>query len=295
MARARDAGNYLLEAQQAAGTGVFGFPLVPAAGSEAERLVARFAREARAKGLIDHFARGGWIIDDFGNGDLQYDNGLAGQALIALASATGGARYLDAARRAGRWAMQRPIVPNFNYNGFTAALLADLYRATGEQVFLEEAVVRAELGILSGQVADGPYTGSWIDPHNKRLVYRAIMIGQLADLVRALPADHERRPVIVAGLKRALRAWEAPQDARNAIGNIDSAARAYCKLDMLPLALRRELGLPSATQKRLWSVGAGLIARGEAQFGPAATAALLTGSHSSPPECRRWSPADPSL
>lgn len=230
LARARRAGDYLLQVQADSGSGVFGFPLNADLNSPNGRLAERFIAEVKRRKVLDQVTRGGWIIDDLSEGDLNYDNGLAGQALIALGEATGDARYIDAAVRAGEWATRRPIVANFNYNGFSAALLADLFRITGDRKWLDTAAELVIHGVLSGQWRHGPEGGSWIDPHNKRLVYRYIMIGQMADVLRAMPADDPRGAAIRDGLEKAISAAESQQSAAGGIGNLNSAIVALCKV-----------------------------------------------------------------
>lgn len=275
LARAVAAGDYLLRVQAEGGSGVFGFPLDPDPASESGKLADRFVGEAKRRGLLRRVTRNGWIIDDLGEGDLNYDNGLAGQALIELSQATGDPRYLKAARRAGDWAMSRPMVANFNYNGFTVALLAGLFKATGDRRFLNEAVLRAELGVLTGQVREGPEAGSWIDPHNKRLVYRYIMIGQLADLVAAMPADHPKRQAFVERLNDALRAAEAQQRAAGGVGNVISALVTLCKLRAVPELKRRSAAQGHDVEDMLIAFTNRSIRTGKVEAGPAGVACLV--------------------
>ena len=51
-------------------------------------------------------------VEDFSDGGLQFDNGLAGVALIQLSEATKDDNYLKAAIRAADWAAKRPVVTN---------------------------------------------------------------------------------------------------------------------------------------------------------------------------------------
>lgn len=271
IARARAAGDYLLQVQSLGGTGVFGFPMNPRPESEAARLVAGFAKEAARRGLLAQAVHNGWIVDDFGGGDLNYDNGLAGQALLALYKATTEQKYLAAAERSAHWAMTRPLVRNFNYNGFTVALLADLYRVTGRRDFIDEAVIRSDLGVLSGQ-NKGIDDGSWADPHNKRIVYRYVMIAQLADLLSALPAGHEARERVADALRGAVASVEAQQRKAGGIGNTNAAMVAYCKLKQLgaPFSARSDI----ADQMMAYA-GQAIRAQGVKWASPVATTCFL--------------------
>lgn len=275
LARATAAGDYLLGVQAEGGSGVFGFPLDPDPASENGKLADRFVREAKERGLLDRVTRNGWIIDDLGGGDLNYDNGLAGQALIELSRETGDSRYLKAARRAGDWAMSRPMAANFNYNGFTVALLANLFSATGDQRFLDEAILRAELGVLTGQIRQGPEAGSWIDPHNKRLVYRYIMIGQLADLVAAMPVDHPKRQPLLERMTEALLAAESQQRTAGGIGNVNAALVTTCKLRAVPGVKRRLAARNDNVEDWLIAFTNRSIRNGKPEAGPAGVGCLL--------------------
>jgi hypothetical protein len=95
---------------------------------------------------------------------------------------TGDAAFRDSGVRAADWALRRPLVVNWNYNAFSARLLARAYRATWEPRFLEAARRKFELGVLPGQTE----TGRWFDPHNARTQYHAILCTALADYVELL-------------------------------------------------------------------------------------------------------------
>jgi hypothetical protein len=272
---AKAAAEYLLSAQSNSQTGGFGFPLRSSSTSEHAALSERFVRNAMRRGTLNQISRNGWIVDDLGTGGLYFDNGLAGQALLALYDATGDPRYLQAASSAGEWALSKPMVANFNYNGFTAALLADLFRVTGQSRWLDAAVIRAEFGVLSGQLRAGSEAGSWADPHNKRLVYRYIMIGQLADVLRAIPTDHPRRSVIQTGFEAALASVELQQSAFGGLGNFSSALVTHCKIEALTKS--QPLKSPRRSDVVNWQrafVSASLRA-GQMQAGPAALACML--------------------
>lgn len=278
--RARRAGDYLLQAQREAGTGVFGFPAWR--GREGLGVVVdRLRAEAVEQGNASTLEANGWIVNDFGDGGLYFDNGLAGEALIELHRATGDARHLDAARRAAEWAIARPIVPNFNYNGFTVLLLSRLYEVTNDRRYLDEAVERAELGMLSGQVEAGAERGSWIDPHNKRIVYRFIMIRQLAALLAAMPAAHPQRATIQSSVLTALNSVEDQMRRNGGIGNVNSAVLAYCDLDRSFaeadwLHRRRDL------EQALMTYSIRAIRSGKVESDPAAVACVLETQSRSP-------------
>ena len=145
-------------------------------------------------------AKEGWIVDDQGEGGLQFDQGLCGRALVEAWVLTQEPRYLEAARRAAAWAMSQPVVGNWNYNAFSVGLLARLAQATGEAQYLEAAVAKARLGVLPGQLP----SGRWLDAHNACAVYHDILLHSLLELLAALPAAHPFRPEVQEALERGL-------------------------------------------------------------------------------------------
>ncbi len=229
--RAIRAGDYLLSVQTRLG-GVFGFPVPRSRLERAENQAAlRFLERARAGGIrLQDIVRENWIVEDLGDGGLNFDNGLAGESLFALYEATGEQRFLAGARRAADWALTRPLVVNYNYNGFSAALLARAFAVTGERHYLDEAVERAILGVVSGQFKHGPQTGSWIDPHNRRHVYRYVMIRQLAIVYDVVPEDHPEKAAIGEALQAAVWAVEREMRLLGGLTTGDAGQAAYCVL-----------------------------------------------------------------
>lgn len=169
--------DYLLAAQ--ASTGVFGYPYEPGGPGLRRQAVAAVERgERQGRTMVER----NWVIDDLDTGGLNFDNGVCGVVLLRGYVLTSNQRYLVAARRAGEWARKRPLVLNYNYNGFSGILLARLYRVTGEKAWLDEAKRVFEFGVLPGQMPDG----RWFDQHNAKVQYHAILCSQLLEYQLAL-------------------------------------------------------------------------------------------------------------
>jgi hypothetical protein len=225
----RKTAAYLQAAQAAAGNGVFPVPAWEGASQDRVRtLTDRFVKQARARGDLQRVTREGWIVDDGGSGDLHFDNGLAGEALLLFYALDPQRTYLNSAARSGEWTMRQPLSQNFNYNGFAAAFLARLYRATNEKKYRDEAVARIRLGVLPGMIREGRFAGHWIDPHNERLVYRLIMIRQMAVVAEALDANDPDRRFIVTQAATALAAAETQLTAADGIAHPATLMMAYC-------------------------------------------------------------------
>jgi uncharacterized protein YyaL (SSP411 family) len=204
---ARDAADFLIWAQEEAGCGVYPFPAARGVTTDrAFQVSEQFLAEAERAGRHGEIVRNGWVFADLQNGGLQFDNAECGVAMLELYELTRDLRYLDSARSAAEWAIGQPMVPNWNYNSFSVYLLAKAAAVTGDARYLEAARKKALIGVIPGQLTDGPHAGRWIDPHNARPAYHYIMMRALAQLAAVLPPADADRPGIVAALRLGLRA-----------------------------------------------------------------------------------------
>jgi hypothetical protein len=206
-ANAKKAADFLIWAQEQAGTGCYPFPAARGTSSARAMAVAtRFLEKAEKSGKLGEIVRNGWVFDDLGDGGLQFDNGECGVAMFDLHELTKDGRHLDSARKAADWALARPLCANWNYNSFSVRLLARAFATTGDAKYLDAAVRKARLGVIPGQLADCPRAGRWIDPHNARPTYHYIMMCALAQLAAVMPPSHEHRTEIIRSLALGLAA-----------------------------------------------------------------------------------------
>lgn len=231
VSRAKEAGEFLIWAQRQGGRGLLPFPAVRGGKSKAFQVAERFQQKALASGQV--VTAGGWLVDDLGRGDLQFDNGLCGAALLELYEMTRDDRFKQAALLACEWAMKQPAVPNANYNTFTTFLLCQAFRVTGEKRYLENAIARLHLAVLPGQIKSGPMTGRWADGHNAKPVYHYIIVRGLVTAVAALPGGDEGRREMLDALRSALSARNM-DFSRRGICNKSSAFEALLLLKMSP-------------------------------------------------------------
>ncbi len=229
---AKDAGDFLVWSQDQAETGVIPFPAVRNGKGRPFEVAERFMRQAEKEGKLDQVVKNGWAVEDFSDGGLQFDNGLAGVALVQLFDSTKDDKYKKAAIRAADWAITRPVVTNWNYNSFSVFLLAEVYRITGDKKYLESAKKKTRLGILPGQLTEGPRKGRWADAHNARPPYHYIMVRGLAALAAVMPKVDADLPAVVESLRLALSARNP--DFEKGIFNADSSVEALIRVKMLP-------------------------------------------------------------
>jgi len=216
-------------------------------------------------GRLDQVVRDGWVMDDSGDGGLQFDNGVAGVAVLKLYQATHDRRYLDSVLRSADWAAARPMAPNWNYNSFQRppAGLCLCGDARGEVP--AAAKKKALMGVIPGQLTSGPHAGRWLDAHNARPAYHYIMMRALAALATVLPAsDADRAPswarsdwvlrlaiqILSSAARRARtapwRPWRSAPGIRQRSGILarNQSDRALSQLGKLVSAEYRRGGMP---------------------------------------------------
>lgn len=121
---------------------------------------------------------------------------------------------------------------NWNSNSFSVFLLAEDYRITGDKKYLKSAKKKTRLGILPGQLTDGPRKGRWADAHNARPAYHYIMVRGLAALAAVMPKDDADLPTVVESLQLALSARNP--DFEKGGFNADSSVEALIRVHQLP-------------------------------------------------------------
>ncbi len=206
LAVAKQAADFLIWAQDQAESGLFPFPAARGTSNErAMEAATSFLAKAEKAGKLDSVVRNDWAFDDMGDGGLQFDNGECGVAMFEIYDFTTDARYLKSARRSADWAAERPLCTNWNYNSFSVEILAKAFEVTQERRYLEKAIDKAILGVLPGQLREGPRAGRWIDPHNARPAYHYIMMRALTRLIDVMPTDAPARVEILRCLSLGLQ------------------------------------------------------------------------------------------
>ena len=228
---ANDAADFLIWAQKKAGAGCYPFPAARGTSeAQAMAVATRFLQRAEKEGKRTEVVRNGWAFNDLGDGGLQFDNGECGVAMFDLYELTKEARYLDSARQAADWALSRPLCSNWNYNSFSIHLLAKAFAVTGEAKYMEAALHKARIGVIPGQLTDGPRAGRWLDPHNARPAYHYIMMTALAQLAVVLPPSHEHRAEVLRALSLGLQSRNSEM-VSHGVMNKDSAIAALLSVN----------------------------------------------------------------
>jgi len=179
----------------------------------------------------------GWIIDDFGDGGLQFDNGVCAVTMLTAFEHFKTTAYRESAERACRWAVERPVVPNWNYNAFSVWALARCVEAVGREDFRAPAIQKTVLGILPGQLP----AGRWLDRHNCRTVYHAIILRALAMLYRILPQEPPLRKWVRSAIERA-EAVLLDELYTSGASDADHSLTALCEVEKALGSSARRLG-----------------------------------------------------
>jgi hypothetical protein len=238
---ATEAGDYLLWTQKQVGTGVIPFPAYRGGKNRAFQAADRFLRLAERAGRFDEVVKNGWAFDDLTDGGLQFDNALCGVALFELYEVSHEKRFLMGAIDTADWAVKRSCVTNWNYNSFSVYLLATAHRVTHETKYLDAAKEKTRLGVLPGQLLDGPHKGRWADPHNARPAYHYIMVRGLTALFAVLPDDDPDRQPIADSIRAAMQARNDEFTSKG-IMNVDSSLEAILLFKSLSAEQQAAIG-----------------------------------------------------
>jgi hypothetical protein len=136
-----------------------------------------------AAGTIE--IRDGWVVTADPDGGTQFDTGVCAVALLRAGEVWENPAWTAAGLRAADWALGQKCVANFNYNAFSVSLLCKAFTASGKPAYLDGALAKFRLAVAPGQAPNG----RWIDPHNARTVYHAIILRAIGDLLETLPPD----------------------------------------------------------------------------------------------------------
>jgi Secretion system C-terminal sorting domain len=143
----------------------------------------------------------GWIIDDSGTGEFKFDAGVIANAFYEAWVLTGDTSYQSVCIRTANYLRTTTLNINFNYNSFSVLGLTRAWQITGDTSYQNRALLNLEYGMLPGQLA----SGRWMDGHNARSVYHAIMIYNTIPLLLSTSQNHPKYPVVLQLVKRAVQ------------------------------------------------------------------------------------------
>jgi hypothetical protein len=142
----------------------------------------------------------GWVITADPDGGTQFDTGVCGRSLLLAGEVFKNEAWIAAGKRAAEWALGQKCCGNFNYNAFSVSLLANAYRLSKDERYLEGAWRKFRIGVAPGQAANG----RWVDAHNARTVYHVIILRALGDLTSVSKERREEIKVVSLPAIKAL-------------------------------------------------------------------------------------------
>ncbi|MEL7488076.1 MAG: hypothetical protein AAGJ87_12765, partial [Pseudomonadota bacterium] len=241
---AHAAGAYLVKASEDAAFPGAPFPYWRGKSGRLGELSERLAVRLEECGLLDEAVVNGWFVVDAVPQEYFFDTGRVGEALAELHAIDPQPEYATWAEAAIGWHETQPMSVNFNYNAFLVLHLSQMTLSSGDTRHLNGALDRALYGVLPGMIADGDFAGHWVDPHNERFAYRAIMTRALTQLSHALAlhpdaASNDDRNRIFSAAQTALTALEAEMIDAEGVASPEEMVEIY-----LDLEAARDAGAP---------------------------------------------------
>jgi hypothetical protein len=177
----------------------------------------------------------GWIISDRGTGEFKFDAGVIGAAFAEAFLFTGDTNYRNAAIRTSHYLDSLNYNTNYNYNTFQAygiALGAHVQGTNISQFIAADSVLR--YSVVPGQIA----SGMWMDGHNAKPVYHAIIVHNVAAALHHSPNTFPWSDTAIYMLQKAVRADLNLFYTCGASHGFDSWLRAWrCDTSIIPQSL----------------------------------------------------------
>ncbi len=177
----------------------------------------------------------GWIISDRGTGEFKFDAGVIGGAFAEAYLFTGDTNYRNAAILASHYLDSLNYNTNYNYNTFQSygvSMGATLQAVNTNQFLAVDSILR--YSVVPGQIP----SGMWMDGHNAKPVYHAIIVHNVSTTLQLLPNGLPWRDTAIYMLRKALRADLNLFYACDAAHGFDSWLRAWrCDTSIIPITL----------------------------------------------------------
>lgn len=143
----------------------------------------------------------GWIIDDKGTGEFNFDAGVIGTAFVDANGLLLGSNYDSIIIDIADYFVNVRFNRNYNYNSFGLISMNHALFITGDPFYAERIEKTLRYSIYPGQIN----TGRWVDGHNASSRYHSILIQKVAPVVELLNITHPEFPLIRDMNIKALR------------------------------------------------------------------------------------------
>lgn len=125
----------------------------------------------------------GWIVDDKGTGQFKFDAGVIADAYYQAYLYTNHVNYKNIAISIGNYLLNLKFNTNYNYNTFVSLGLTRAFQLTNDSAYLNRAIINIRYGLLPGQLSNG----RWVDGHNAKSVYHAIILKNTSVTLNLVP------------------------------------------------------------------------------------------------------------
>jgi hypothetical protein len=143
----------------------------------------------------------GWIIDDKGLGEFNFDAGVIGTAFVDANGLLIGVDYdsiiIDIADYFAAVRFNR----NYNYNSFGLVTMHHALALTGDAIYAERVEKTLRYSIYPGQIN----SGRWMDGHNASSRYHSILIQKVTPVVEFMNVTYPDFPLLRDMTIKAIR------------------------------------------------------------------------------------------
>jgi Secretion system C-terminal sorting domain len=143
----------------------------------------------------------GWIIDDKGTGEFNFDTGVIGTAYVDANGLLLGSNYNANIIDIANYFVNVRFNRNYNYNSFGLVSMNEAQFITGDPIYSERIEKTLRYSIYPGQII----SGRWIDGHNASSRYHSILIQKVAPVIEFMNIIHPEFSLIRDMNIKALR------------------------------------------------------------------------------------------
>jgi Secretion system C-terminal sorting domain len=132
-------------------------------------------------------------------------------------------KYKNIAIAIGDYLSPLKFNTNYNYNSFVSLGLTRAFQLSNDSNYLRRAIINIRFGVLPGQLQ----TGRWVDGHNAKSVYHAIIIKNTAATLNLIDGSNQYHNSLKNMATKAIRNYIGYYKTCNYSGTFYWAMRSY--------------------------------------------------------------------
>jgi hypothetical protein len=165
----------------------------------------------------------GWVIDDKGTGQFKFDAGVIADVYYQAYLYTNKINYKNIAIAIGDYLSPLKFNTNYNYNSFVSLGLTRAFQLTNDSNYIRRAIINIRFGVLPGQLQ----TGRWVDGHNAKSVYHAIILKNTSVTLNLINGSNQYHNSLKNMATKAIRNYIGYYKTCNYSGTFYWAMRSY--------------------------------------------------------------------